>query len=223
MSVIQVAVISPQDVVRIGLYTSLVRVEIKDHRIAARTYDSLQHFYLETLMDWSGCVILDDDATDVTSIQRLLDDLLTRNRLARVAVLSNYLSKTYIDNLFAWGALGFIYTGDSLTDTLPPLIKGMMSGYIFMSHKASIIARGNQPTSLRPTDDDVLRMLAEGFSVSEIADKLDINQQSVYRARRRIRQHLNVRNNDQIIDAARKRGLLTDIDTALRSDQGIEE
>jgi DNA-binding CsgD family transcriptional regulator len=49
-----------------------------------------------------------------------------------------------------------------------------------------------------------------GFKPQEIAARLNIVPRSVYRVRRRLREYLNVRTPEQIVEAARQQGLLRD-------------
>ncbi len=62
--------------------------------------------------------------------------------------------------------------------------------------------------SLNQGDLDTLDLLAQGMPPKQIAQVLDINYQTVCRRRRKLKSVLSVNNNDQIIDAARRQGLI---------------
>lgn len=59
---------------------------------------------------------------------------------------------------------------------------------------------------------DVLFLLVRELNVKEIAAKLDITEKTVYRIREKLKNVLNVRNNEMIVDAARRKGYLSDIE-----------
>jgi DNA-binding NarL/FixJ family response regulator len=66
--------------------------------------------------------------------------------------------------------------------------------------------------SLSQRDFDVLFLLARELNVQEIASKLKIAEKTVYRIREKLKNVLNVRNNEMIVDAARRKGYLSDIE-----------
>jgi DNA-binding NarL/FixJ family response regulator len=54
----------------------------------------------------------------------------------------------------------------------------------------------------------VLRLLEHELSVKEICERMDLSDKTIYRVRRKLKCVLGVRNNESIVDAARKKGLL---------------
>jgi DNA-binding CsgD family transcriptional regulator len=64
---------------------------------------------------------------------------------------------------------------------------------------------------LTDTDKQVLRMIAQDFTVKHIAQQLGISDRSVYRTKAKIREVLNIQNSDNIVDAARRQGLLEEV------------
>ncbi|MEQ8673711.1 MAG: LuxR C-terminal-related transcriptional regulator [Aggregatilineales bacterium] len=84
-------------------------------------------------------------------------------------------------------------------------------GSPYVSPKAAALTymmRRQTSLSLTETDRDVLWLLAEGYNTQKIAAMADLTTRSVYRIREKLRKILNVKTNEQIVDAARKRGLL---------------
>jgi DNA-binding NarL/FixJ family response regulator len=57
-------------------------------------------------------------------------------------------------------------------------------------------------------DLEVLRLLEQQLSVKEIGTRLDISTKTVYRIRDKVKRALGLRNNEMLVDAARKQGLL---------------
>ena len=62
--------------------------------------------------------------------------------------------------------------------------------------------------SLNEADLATLALLEEGMPPKQIAQVLAVNYQTICRRRRKLKTILDVTNNDQIIDAARRQGLI---------------
>jgi DNA-binding CsgD family transcriptional regulator len=106
-------------------------------------------------------------------------------------------------------ARGFTYKPDAPGDAV---IGTRRNGDLFLSPKASALPYKERllrnPDDLQHRDVEILRLMAQGYTVQEIAAHLDLASRSVYRLRGRLRAALNVRTNEQLVDAARERGLL---------------
>ena len=63
-------------------------------------------------------------------------------------------------------------------------------------------------SSLNRCDREVLRLMAEDMKVVAIARQLNVSRATVYRSRERLRAYLGVSNDETIVTAARRRGLL---------------
>ncbi len=61
---------------------------------------------------------------------------------------------------------------------------------------------------LNHRDRDVLRLMADELQAKEIGCRLGISIKTVYRTRDKLKKLLGVRNNESLVDAARKQGLL---------------
>ena len=62
--------------------------------------------------------------------------------------------------------------------------------------------------NLSDFDIDVLRLTAQGIPVKQIAAQLVTSKNSVYRSRKKLREALDIMANEQLVDAARRAGLL---------------
>lgn len=63
-------------------------------------------------------------------------------------------------------------------------------------------------SSLSPREKDILRLLGEGFSTQEIADKLVISHSTVHSHRSNLMTKLGLSNRHELIQYARQRGLV---------------
>lgn len=160
-------------------------------------------------------LLLDDDLPRSLDIGPLINRLLSQFPHMAITILSRRLIATYIKKLLDYGATGFIYKEDRLQETLTTAIETVWNGDIYLSPKASALPymeKTSAPTitSLNPHDVEVLKLLADGHTAQEIADHLDVSTRTVYRIRRKLRMVLDVRTNEQIVAAAREKGLLNE-------------
>lgn len=143
--------------------------------------------------------------------------LYNHHPLIKIVILSDYLNEYYIQRLIDYGAVGFIYKDDHLTETLVSGILTIAAGHIYLSPQASGLPyRRINDEILNQTDIAVLQLLASGMTVQEIASRLGVVPRTVYRIRSKLRDYLHVRTNEQIVEAARQRDLIssTEPDTA---------
>ena len=90
------------------------------------------------------------------------------------------------------------------------------AGHFYASPRASgLLFTGRadvNTTELNQTDIEILRLIDWGFTPKEIAAKLEITSRTVYRSRSKLRTLLGVSTNEQIVSAARQKGLLDEQD-----------
>ncbi len=154
-------------------------------------------------------ILLDDGGIPATYPEQVIQQLVTGESHPRIIVLSEHLSENFIQRLLNHGAHGFIYKQDSLEETLVTGIKTVQSGQIFLSPRAAALPYDSTgDDALNSTDREVLQLIADGYTAQEIAARVQVVVRSVYRIRSKLREYLGVRTSEQIVDAARKRGLL---------------
>jgi len=157
----------------------------------------------------ANVLLLDDAVLGNFTLTQTLSNLREACPTLRVIVLSDYLSEHYVQRLIDYGVSGFIYKQDRLEDTLIVGIQTVADGHIFLSPQASALPYGHTADSqLNRTDLEVLRLIARGYTVQEISARVGIVDRSVYRIRAKLRQYLDVRTNEQVVEAALRRGLL---------------
>jgi two-component system response regulator DegU len=153
-------------------------------------------------------VLLDDDAAGskpIPSIRRLLQ----RYPHLKLVVMSGLLNELYIQRIMACGVVGYLYTQDRLETTLVTCIHAVADGHIFLSPQASVLPYNRIVIDeFNQTDMAVLQLMDTGYTCNEIAERLNIVARTVYRIRRKLRDHLHVRTTEQIVEAARQQGLL---------------
>ena len=69
---------------------------------------------------------------------------------------------------------------------------------------------GTSDPSLSPRENEILKLLAEGYSSKEIAEKLVVSPSTVHTHRNNLMSKLGLSNRRELIQYARRRGLLRD-------------
>jgi two-component system response regulator NreC len=87
----------------------------------------------------------------------------------------------------------------------PSMAKKLLNDYLFRIE----VSPENQP-ALSAREKEVLRMLAEGYSNKEIADKLVLSPSTVYTHRSNLMQKLGLDSRRELVQYARQHGLITE-------------
>ena len=208
MKQLRVAILDDQALSRNGL-----RVLVEKARVPAGQVDDFSR--IDTLMAYLAQVavrvlLLSDQIAGGQDTVELVAVLHQRYPGLAQVVVSSRLNTAYIGALFAGGACGFVYHKSRLEQTIPAALKSMMQGETYLSPEAAALPyRRRTVGQLSERDLEVLALLAAGRSVPEIAQTLGSTRRVVYGIRTRLKQYLDVTNNEQIIAAAHERGLLT--------------
>jgi DNA-binding NarL/FixJ family response regulator len=153
-------------------------------------------------------VVIDDAVFDPPQIVRLIARYHDTQPRIGITILSLRSDGDYVRRVMRYGSAGFVMKSSNLSEQLLIAVKLVAEKYPFISSDAAKLLDSQVDRSLRHRDQDVLRLLESELSVKEIAVQLELNDKTVYRVRNKLKQVLGVRNNENIIDAARKKGLL---------------
>jgi two-component system, NarL family, invasion response regulator UvrY len=131
-----------------------------------------------------------------------------------VLILSIHPEAQYALRAFRSGASGYL-SKESAADALLGAIRKVLSGGRYVSASlAELLVRelgpgqGETPRqSLSDREDQVLRLLAGGKTVKEIAAELSLSAKTIGTYRFRLLKKLNIRNNAELIQYAFRNGL----------------
>ncbi|MBW2574532.1 MAG: response regulator transcription factor [Deltaproteobacteria bacterium] len=168
-------------------------------------------------------VLLDMALPDIRGLV-LIDDILKFSSKTRILVVSMHSKIDYIVKAFQSGAMGYLIK-DSAADKLLEGIEYVLKGHYFMdtsvSHKVinkliglpekQIAVTGSAYDLLTAREQEVMVLLAEGLSTSQVADKLFISSKTVENHRSSIMRKLELHNIVELTRYAAKLGLI-DID-----------
>lgn len=209
MTAIRVVIVDANDLTRHGIVQMVQRSEGRIQVMGA--YATLSQMWEALRLDPVDILLLDDNLPTVRHVSDLIGELKDQHPHLSIVVTSDRLSGLYVQRLLESGSAGFLYKQDRIQGLLVPALEMIRNGSMYVSPKAaSLTYMMRRQTSLRltETDRDVLWLLAEGHNTQEIAAITGLTTRSVYRLREKFRKILNVKTNEQIVDAARKRGLL---------------
>ena len=159
-------------------------------------------------------VLLDISLPDRNGLE-VLSQLQALNPDLRVLILSVYPEEQYAVRALKAGAAGYL-TKESTPDELLIAVRKVASGGKYVSlalaEKLAFLLEEKRPIArhemLSDREDQVMRLLAAGKTVSEIAETLSLSVKTVSTYRTRILEKLQLSNNAEIMRYALQHGLL---------------
>lgn len=152
-----------------------------------------------------------DVLPDVPNFRKFIAHLQQAYPGVRLIVFSQRLNTDYIRDLFALGIHGFIDDKSRMEQVIPLALAAVREGRAYVSPEAALLPYHEPMVTVTSRDMEVLRWLASGKDVTDIAGLLAVARHVVYKSRSRLRAYLGVTTNEQIIPAAMARGLLDDL------------
>ncbi len=195
---IKVLLADDHDIVRAGLR----RVVEDSGEIAVIAEASDGRQVLSKVKDECPDVVVVDISMPLLDGFEVISQLHSQYPQVPVLVLSMHEEEQYVVRAIGLGAKGYI-SKRSAPEQLVSAIRKLYSGGFYLSESAAEsvafrLARGNREKSLLDTlstrEVQVLRLLAMGQSVREIAESYSISAKTVNTYRFRLMQKLNIRN-----------------------------
>jgi len=217
---ISVLLVDDHAVVREGYRRLLERAE--GIEVAGEAASAMEAYQAFRQVD-PDVVVMDISLPDVSGIEAMRR-LLLRDPRARVLVFSIHDEPVFADRAFRAGARGYV-TKASAPDVLVDAVRAVARGDTFLSPD---IAHGVALRALRGSDDalqslsdrefEIVRLLAQGRSVREIAELLCLNHKTVANYQWAIRQKLGADTAVELLRIAAANGLTT----ARPAEDGLE-
>ena len=212
MNKIRLAIIDDHAVVLDGLRTML------------NTFDQLEVVYTtqsgKTLLehfrsDIPDVLLMDIQMPEINGID-LCKQITKQYPSVRVIAFTSFDDSNYVKQIFRSGAKGYLLK-NSDKDTIVKAIKTVMQNEEYMDDTIKKILLQESITGQRRSifdvpltkrEKEILKMIAEGLSSQEIADKLFISLRTVETHRLNLNQKLDVKNTAGLVKEAIKRGLI---------------
>src|SRR5262249_10101163 len=193
MSSTRVVIVEDNDIMQLGLKTFIA--DLSDYRLAG-TFSTINHLYRHLDEHGADILILDDSMPSLDTAD-ILRYLRFNYATLKVIVFGTDLYAPLIREYLAEGALAYIYKEEQLRHCLAEGLNAVQNGTVYISHQASMLLI-NPANHIRPLPKrafQVLKAMAEGLGVAQIAKRLNVTKKAVYSAQDRLREHFNVRRN----------------------------
>jgi two-component system response regulator NreC len=161
-------------------------------------------------------VLMDITMPEMDGLEATMQ-LKTRFPDINVLVLTMHRSDDYFFEMLKAGASGYILKGAKTSELInavrivqrgeiflyPSMTQKLVQGYLQLADWEN-----EAEPSLSPREKEIFRLLAEGYSNKEIAEKLVISPSTVHSHRGNLMEKLGLNNRRELIQYARKRGLI---------------
>lgn len=143
----------------------------------------------------------------------LIDVLALVERLKNIApnshqiVLGSQVDGLLVRDLFACGVMGYLFSGDDIGDCLIPALTTVINNRPYLSPTANAEYLVAMKSPLRDWKLDsearaVLRMLARGLHINDIATQMDVPLRRIYWVRQKLRKRFGANTNEHLISMA---------------------
>lgn len=148
-------------------------------------------------------------------------ELVTKGTRGKVLILTMHAEDSYLIPLLEAGACGYLVKSAADRE-LVDAVRAVAKGDVYMQPSAARALASTIQRKAEHADDrtkyekltereqDVLRLVARGFSAPEIGEKLFISPKTVDTYKQRINEKLSLAHRSDYVDFALKLGLMTD-------------
>jgi DNA-binding NarL/FixJ family response regulator len=147
-------------------------------------------------------ILLDINLPDASGID-LCETIHKDHPRIKILALTSFSEFTCVNNMMANGASGYV-----LKNAMPEeIIKGVetvMNGEIFLCHEVDILMKkdSDKHVFLTRRETDLLRLITEGFTNQEIAEKLFLGSETIKSYRKNLLFKLNAKNTAALVKIA---------------------
>jgi len=199
-------------------------VIIEDHPVVVEglqiMFNSSGKFFVEgvagtgkdclKLLQWltPDVLLLDINLPDISGID-LCKQILIKHPSQKVLALTTYNERVFIQQMLDNGAYGYVLKNASSEEIMEGVYE-VSKGNKYLCAEAENLLKKTQENELMITrrESDVLKLLAEGFTNLEIADRLFISPLTVDSHRKNLIVKLQARNTASLIKIASDKGLV---------------
>ena len=208
---IEIYIADDHDIVRKGLSTLIN--ETRDMKLIGegKNGNDVMNFFTKKSCD---VVVLDISMPGKSGLE-VLKHIKQINPNLHVLILSIHPENQYAKRMLKAGAEGYLNKNSASTDLIAAIRK-IYNGHKYISgNVAEILAEdlmsgneGNLHDKLSDREFEIMKLIAKGITVSEIAEKLFLSVKTISTHRHHILEKLHLSNNAQIICYALKHDLV---------------
>lgn len=195
------------DVVLIGVQTILNGIDW-DTIYTARSGGELIEIAREAQPD---VIVFNERLDPLIDVLALVERLKNAAPQSRLVVLGGQVDGLLVRDLFACGVLGYLFLGDDLGDCLAPALGTVLNNrpYLSPTANAEYLVAMQSPLRNWQLDSEaraVLRLLARGLHISQIAEQMDVPLRRIYWVRQKLRKRFGANTNEHLISMAVSEG-----------------
>ncbi|MBZ0275483.1 MAG: response regulator transcription factor [Anaerolineae bacterium] len=196
------------DVVLIGVQTILNGSTDWDMIYTARSGGELIEIAREAQPD---VIVFNERLDPLIDVLALVERLKHAAPQSRLVVLGGQVDGLLVRDLFACGVLGYLFLGDDLGDCLPPALGTVLNNrpYLSPTANAEYLVAMQSPLRNWQLDSEgraVLRLLARGLHITQIAEQMDVPLRRIYWVRQKLRKRFGANTNEHLISMAVSEG-----------------
>jgi len=199
----RIVLADPSDLVLRGLQSVLKDHETVEIVHITRSTDDL----LEILEHLKTDVLLFNERLDpLLDVLELIEQIKQRSSV-RIVVLGTVADGMLARDLFAVGVMGYLYLADDLTDCLIPAIRTVLKDRFYLSPTVNaeylvVMQSARRDWQLDAEMRLVLRLLAQGCHMHDIAAQMKTSLRRVYWVREKLRGRFGVTTNEHLVSRA---------------------
>ncbi len=144
--------------------------------------------------------------------------LLQESPGARVIALSMHADKQYIKGMFEAGACGYLFKNCAYNELIKA-IRAVHEGKKYLSERITEIMIHDylrkeetipvEDSELTERESEIMKLIAEGVSVSDISDQLFVSVKTIGTHKQHILEKLNLKSTTDIVKYAIKKGIIS--------------
>lgn len=158
-------------------------------------------------------VIMDLSLPDMSGIDAV-QEILKINSAAKILVISLHESASLAERSLLAGAKGYV-TKSSESNIILDSLRSVANGKSYICHDIAekitmnkLYAKENERLSLSRREFEIFILVAEGSSISDIANKLNLQSKTVSNHIAKIKNNLNLANSAEFVHLALSKGLI---------------
>jgi DNA-binding NarL/FixJ family response regulator len=217
MESVKILIVDDHPMIRLGIHSILNNVE---HLNVADEANNGREALEKLAKDNFDLVIMDIKMPEMNGIEAT-EEIIKLHPNTKVLAISMFDEQRYIVKMLQAGALGYVLKNTGKNEMVNA-INSIMAGESYFSQEVSNImmsqfmTRGGLNQTLEPKNDitltkretEIIRMISEELTNSEIADRLGISSRTVDTHRRNLLQKLDVKNTAGLVKYAMVNHLL---------------
>jgi len=152
-------------------------------------------------------VILDYNLPDGNGLE-LCRYIIKNNRNTKVLAISSFRELGLLKAMLESGASGYIIKNAS-EDEILEAVESVLTGKVYLDEESRILFNEKESqTILTAREIEILKLIADGYTNPEVAERLFISPLTVERHRKNIIAKLNAKNTASLIKIAARKGFI---------------